>query len=527
MYARVCCERHRRVVDRPFPFVLWASGGRPLGRNECCSLNSIRLRLDVLLSMNVVHRLALHGCTHWMFSVFAVLTIMRQIRFPDFPSGTRRRFFEEYTRVSPHNQKWLPGSKSHAQRDAARMLRQQGHSGGDDSHATDTSSNADPDADPDGTSGNDDDVVVCQDLSGRLSAPVTGDFYVTRSGNDTRDGKTRETAFATIQHAVNVLGPGQTLVVGPGEYFGAIVASHLGNMDVDTVIRAEIPGTVILRGDMEAPVFQPLPGFQRVYVADFASDENIQAINELDSLKGLSRVPNIPELEYSAGRFYQDRAAHKLYLSTSDTKPADQHFYTLSVIGTHGLYLDTPQRVCVEGLTATGFNNCAGVPYEQQTLWATYGIFIKNGRQSVLSNCQAYLNGRGIGSSNEYDLTSGGNLITGCRAGGTAAWASNTIRGASTCCIPDAIKCGIPWLSSTGPTGSRCAAESRITRKPMPASSATRCPLETSKMTSGSRPARATISMKTPSPPAARATPTISGTASPAVAQPKEPTVSF
>jgi len=70
-------------------------------------------------------------------------------------------------------------------------------------------------------------------------------FHVTRSGNDAFDGRTRETAFASLQRAVDALQPGQTLVIGPGEYSGAVTADHLGSLDADTVIRAEIPGTVL------------------------------------------------------------------------------------------------------------------------------------------------------------------------------------------------------------------------------------------------------------------------------------------
>jgi hypothetical protein len=261
-------------------------------------------------------------------------------------------------------------------------------------------------------------VVVCQDLSGRVPAPVIGDLYVTLQGDDAHDGRTRETAFATIQRAVDVLQPGQTLVIGPGEYFGAVRADSLGGPDAETVIRAEIPGTVTLRGDIPAPAFRPLSGFRRVHVADLALDQDIQVMNEVDTLRVLPRVPNVSELEFSPGRFYQDRAARKLYVSSSDTRPADQHVYTLTMVGTHGLYLDTPERVRVEGLTATGFNSYLGQPYGQQTLWATYGIFIKNGKRSVISQCQVYLNGRGIGSSNEYDSTAGDNLIANCRAWG-------------------------------------------------------------------------------------------------------------
>lgn len=276
-----------------------------------------------------------------------------------------------------------------------------------------TGSNHTADAADDGNG-----VVVCRDLGERLPPPVTGDLWVTVDGDDANDGRTRATALATLQHAVDVLEPGQTLVVGPGEYFGAVVADRLGGPDAETVIRAELPGTVLLRGDVAAPVFRPADGYRRVYVAEFAADEDVQVLNEVDTLKVLPRVPNVAELEYSPGHFHQDRAAGRLYVSSSDTRPADEHFYTLTVVGTHGLYLDTPERVRVEGLTATGFNSYVGQEYGQQTLWATYGIFVRNGKQTVISDCQAYLNGRGIGSSNEYDDTAGDNLITGCRAWG-------------------------------------------------------------------------------------------------------------
>lgn len=249
-------------------------------------------------------------------------------------------------------------------------------------------------------------------------APVRGDLYVTVQGDDANEGRTRETAFATLQRAVDVLRPGQTLVIGPGEYFGPVLANHPGSPDVETVIRAEIPGTVLLRGDIPAPVFRPVPGFQRVHVADLTFDQDIQVMNEVDTLRVLPRAPNLSELEYSPGHFHQDRAARKLYISSSDTQPTDHHVYTLTLVGTHGLYLDTPVRVRVEGLTATGFNSSDEQPYGQQTLWATYGIFIKNGKRSVIDKCQAYLNGRGIGSSNEGDTTAGDNRIENCQAWG-------------------------------------------------------------------------------------------------------------
>jgi hypothetical protein len=269
-----------------------------------------------------------------------------------------------------------------------------------------------------GGNGTHDHPVECRDLGDLVPDRPAGDWYVAVDGSDERDGRSYETAFATIQKGVDSLQPGQTLIIGPGEYFGAVFVDHLGSMEEDTTIRAEIPGTAVLRGDIPAPAFEKLDGYSRVYEADVEPDHGVQMANELDTLKVLSRAPSIDELDFTPGRFYQDKEARKLYLSSSDTRAVDLHRYTLSVTPTHGLYLDAPQRVVVEGLTVTGFNNLVGVDYSEQTLWATYGIFIRNGRSSVVRDCQAYLNGRGIGTSNEYDDTSGDNLIEGCKAWG-------------------------------------------------------------------------------------------------------------
>lgn len=270
----------------------------------------------------------------------------------------------------------------------------------------------------DESTGTPDPTLECQDLSDQVTGPPAADYYVTKDGSDELDGTSYETAFATVQRGIDALAPGQTLVIGPGEYFGAVRAEPLGSMDVDTLIRAEIPGTVLLRGDVVVSDFEPVADLDRVHVASFASDVPVQMVNELDTLKVLSRVPGVAELQFAPGRFFHDQAAQQLYLSSSDSQPASVHRYSASVVPTHGLYLDAPQRVVVEGLAATGFNNAVGVEYGQQTLWATYGMFIRNGRSSVFRNCQAYLNGRGIGTSNEYDPEAGENLVSHCAAWG-------------------------------------------------------------------------------------------------------------
>jgi len=103
-------------------------------------------------------------------------------------------------------------------------------------------------------------------MSVALLGSVRAEHYtVVIEGADT-DG---EPALRTIQEGVDVLKPGDTLTVGPGEYFQSVRRDRLGSADRDTLIRAEIPGTVVLHGDVPAPAFRKVKGQDYVYVADF------------------------------------------------------------------------------------------------------------------------------------------------------------------------------------------------------------------------------------------------------------------
>ena len=83
------------------------------------------------------------------------------------------------------------------------------------------------------------------------------EFFVNKQGLDSNAGTSRAAAFLTIQKGVDALQPGDTLSIGRGEYAEAVARKGLGSAEKETVIRAEIPGTVLLRGDVDAPVFRP------------------------------------------------------------------------------------------------------------------------------------------------------------------------------------------------------------------------------------------------------------------------------
>jgi hypothetical protein len=281
--------------------------------------------------------------------------------------------------------------------------------------------------------GSSDNTVVCQDLSDKRVSRPQGDLYVTKQGDDNNDGHSYETAFATIQKGMDEIAAGQTLIIGPGEYFESVhrgtfinweYNNGLGSPDVDTVIRAEIPGTVVIRGDIPAPEFSKLDGYNFIYVADFSQDVDINAINELDTMQLLPKKFTIDQLDYLPGGFVHDKENGRLYISTSDFQSADTHRYSLSVIQDHGFALIDATRVIVEGIAVTGFNMGEAIfSWNDFTNYTVWGIFVTASRNCVIRNCKTYLNARGIGITNgSGSLEWGGNLVEGC-----TSWANQSV----------------------------------------------------------------------------------------------------
>jgi len=64
-------------------------------------------------------------------------------------------------------------------------------------------------------------------LAGSLPGVLAAEYYVNRAGSDTGDGRTRGTAFATIQKGVDALAAGDTVIIGPGEYGENVARENL------------------------------------------------------------------------------------------------------------------------------------------------------------------------------------------------------------------------------------------------------------------------------------------------------------
>jgi hypothetical protein len=182
------------------------------------------------------------------------------------------------------------------------------------------------------------------------------EYFVGLNGRDDADGRSRETAFRTVQKGVDALQPGDTLTIGPGEYFERVTRKDLGNADVDTIIRAQIPRMAVLRGDVPAPQFKKVDGYRFVYAAPV--EQVPLVVIEHQKLHNLLPKANPAELEFGPGFFHYDAGAKMLYISNSDLSPPDQHRYTMVVTPGSGLQLTNPRRVIIDGLAAGGYSAC-------------------------------------------------------------------------------------------------------------------------------------------------------------------------
>lgn len=239
-----------------------------------------------------------------------------------------------------------------------------------------------------------------------ITITLLADYFVSKQGSDANDGTSWETAFLTVQKGVDALAPGDRLTIGPGEYFESVNRTDLGGPDADTVIRAKIPGTAVLRGDVAAPAFAPVDGYQFVYAAPFAQEPRV--VLDHNSMHTFFPKANVIELEFDPGFFHYDATAGMLYISNPDLSPPDQGRYTVSLAEEQALDLTRPQRVIVDGLAAAGFN-FGVLMIAPESCTVRNGVFYMNtggvimqapdgiggeegGSDNLVENCVAYGN---------------------------------------------------------------------------------------------------------------------------------------
>lgn len=234
-------------------------------------------------------------------------------------------------------------------------------------------------------------------------------FVCAATGDDGHDGVSPGTAFATVQRGLDALAPGDVLILRPGEYFETAGRAGLGDAEVETVVRAEIAGTAILRGDVPAPEFEAVEGMRFVYAAAF--DREPLAVIEHDTLSILRAKASPAQLEFEPGGFYYDAGAGMLFVAPSDLRPPAGRKFTVSVLSGSGLYFERPVRVAVEGVAATGF--CGAPPGSHYIHNRAWGIAMHEPVDCRVRNVTVFLNQGGVGMDNGR-----GNVMDACLAFG-------------------------------------------------------------------------------------------------------------
>ncbi len=241
------------------------------------------------------------------------------------------------------------------------------------------------------------------------------EYFVGKQGNDANNGQGKDKAFLTIQKGVSALKPGDTLTIGPGEYAENVKLEKFGDPEKETLIRAEIPGTVLLRGDVDAPAFSKVDGRQYAYVADF--DKEVFAVNESDTLKILKSAASVGALDISPGSYFYDSTAKKLYVSSYDFQPSEKHHYKVSVRKDHGFLVSDSERIVIDGLAASGFMK----PIKDYVfLKANSGFMVIDSRHITIRRCTAFFNQGGITLHNGDKFAGGDNVVENSRAFGNA-----------------------------------------------------------------------------------------------------------
>ncbi len=197
--------------------------------------------------------------------------------------------------------------------------------------------------------------------------------------------------FKTITEAVNAMKSGDTVVIMPGEYReNVVIRNFRGDPEKPTVIKAALPQSVVIRGDVNGPIFSKAVACQFTYNA--VCRYNIYAVSEVDTFSKLRRVEKRSNLENMRGSYIFEPVFNRLVISTSDGIDPRYHKINVSILKGNGLSIigskDAPvENLLVNGLVVTGFHD------ENDLACGIYGENLKNCR---IAGCYIYNNDTGI-----------------------------------------------------------------------------------------------------------------------------------
>lgn len=219
------------------------------------------------------------------------------------------------------------------------------------------------------------------------------EYFVSPRGSDKNPGTSEKAPLRKISTAVKKIVPGDTVTILPGEYLDEISFDFSGDENKPTTIRAKIPGTVHMRGDVPAPAFSPVSGRKNVYFCQV--QKMPEFVLERDTLKKFRKVPSIAEVESTPGSSFFDSANKKIYIQCSDRRAPAFHRITFSVLRGDALRIRSSKlkNFHIRGLIFSGYNSGSRMVGAGSTFG---GIYMRNPDKCSIKDCIAYLSGSGI-----------------------------------------------------------------------------------------------------------------------------------
>jgi hypothetical protein len=215
---------------------------------------------------------------------------------------------------------------------------------------------------------------------------------------------------------VSSLSDGDIVTFMPGEYHGSIVTDKS-----NITIRAAIPGTAVLRGDIDAPVFEKTG--ELIWSCHWSSRPG--TVNERDTLTIYAPVFSLSELETTLSAWYYDKDKEALCVHASDSDDPARHYLTISTAKESGICFQSKQgskdgirNVNIDGLAVTGYYN-----FDKTSFWSRkrifWGVFIQGAKNCRVNNVSAFLCAGGIGLCGDREDFGGAvedSVIENCRS---------------------------------------------------------------------------------------------------------------
>ena len=226
------------------------------------------------------------------------------------------------------------------------------------------------------------------------------DYYVSKKGNDDFSGVKPDQALLTISRGVEMLEPGDTLIVGPGVYHETIQMRKCGTKDKPITLRASHPGLTELTGSVRLTDWKPVKGVGNVYSAKL--DKITRLVFEKDTDTQYYEVANLAMTASRSGSFFYDESQKTLYVHPSNSLEMDTHVIDACVLNS-GIAVQLPKQRHTPRMVGVVIDGFVVHGYEK------YGIVINNADYCTIKNCVVHHCSSGI-----FTINALRGKITGC-----------------------------------------------------------------------------------------------------------------